>query len=352
MSRVPSAPDPSSGTSTPAAATASGSPESAAAPSPSAPLGPGEAVLAFDVGGTDMKSALVDRHGRVLGLRRTPTPLGDGDPAAAVVAALADLAAQHRAQLPDVHPVTAGVSVPGLVDERAGVGIFASNLGWRDAPIRDLAERALGLPVAFGHDVRAAGDAEHRLGAARGFGDVVVLAIGTGIAGALVLGGRPYAGGGYAGELGHALSDPDGEPCPCGARGCLETIASAGAVARRYTTASGIAVPGAREVLVAAHAGDADAVRVWDDAVRALAEAIARLVATIAPEAVVIGGGLAQAGPALFVPLRERLDALLSFHRRPVLLQARLGDDAGLLGTALAARDLANGDAARRGAPR
>ncbi|WP_448812017.1 ROK family protein [Agromyces bauzanensis] len=307
-----------------------------------APLGPGEAVLAFDVGGTDTKSALIDRHGRVLGLRRTPTPRDDVDPAGAVVASFAELARAHAAEVPDVHPVAAGVSVPGLVDERAGVGIFSSNLGWRDAPIRELAERALGLPVAFGHDVRAAGDAEHRLGAAQGYGDVVVLAIGTGIAGALVLDGRPYAGGGYAGELGHALSDPDGERCTCGARGCLETIASAGAIARRYAAATGVAVPGAREVLAAAEAGDADAIRVWDDALRALAEALARLVATVAPEAVVIGGGLAQAGPALFEPLRARLDALLSFHRRPVLVQARLGDDAGLLGTALAARDLAD----------
>ncbi|WP_235508435.1 ROK family protein [Agromyces sp. Soil535] len=306
-----------------------------------APLGAGPAVLAFDVGGTDTKSALVDRDGRVLGLRRTPTPTGGDDPAGDVVDALAALAREHRAEHPDVRPVAVGVSVPGLVDEAAGVGIFASNLGWREAPIRDLAARALGLPVAFGHDVRAAGDAEHRLGAARGYGDVVVLAVGTGIAGALVLGGHPYAGGGYAGELGHALSDPDGEPCACGARGCLETIASAGAIARRYTAASGIAVPGAREVLAAAQAGDAAARRVWDDAVRALAEALARLVATVAPEAVVIGGGLAQAGPALFEPLAARLDALLSFHRRPALLQARLGDDAGLLGTALAARDVA-----------
>jgi glucokinase len=305
-------------------------------------LGPGEAVLAFDVGGTDTKSALIDRHGRVLGLRRTPTPRDDADPVGAIVASLAELAQAQLDDAPDAHPVAAGVSVPGLVDERAGVGIFASNLGWRDAPIRTPAERALGLPVAFGHDVRAAGDAEHRLGAAQGYGDVVVLAIGTGIAGSLVLGGRTYAGGGYAGELGHALSDPNGEACACGAIGCLETIASAGAIARRYTAASGIAVPGAREVLAAAEAGDADARRVWDDAIRALAEELARLVAIIAPEAVVIGGGLAQAGRALFEPVGERLDALLSFHRRPVLLRARLGDDAGLLGTALAARDLAD----------
>lgn len=307
-----------------------------------APLGPGEAVLAFDVGGTDTKSALIDRHGRVLSLRRTSTPRDAADPAGAVVAALTELARTHVAEVPDVRPVAAGVSVPGLVDELAGVGIFSSNLGWRDAPIRELAEQALRLPLAFGHDVRAAGDAEHRLGAARGFGDVVVLAIGTGIAGALILDGRPYAGGGFAGELGHALSDPEGETCTCGARGCLETIASAGAVARRYTAASGIAVDGAREVLAAALAGDAVARRVWDDAVRALAEALARLVATVAPEAVVLGGGLAQAGPALFDPLGERLDALLSFHRRPALVRARLGDDAGLLGTALAARDLAD----------
>ena len=306
------------------------------------PLGPGEAVLAFDVGGTDTKSAVVDRRGRVLGLRRTPTPRDRDDPAGAVISSLAALARDHLDQFPDVRPAAAGLSVPGLVDERAGLGIFASNLGWRDAPLREIAERELGLPVALGHDARAASDAEYRLGAARAYGDVVVITIGTGIAGGLMLGGRPYTGGGFAGEIGHALSDPEGERCACGSIGCLETISSAGAIARRYSAASGIAVPGALEVLDAAAAGDVDAVRIWDDALRALAEQLARLVAILAPEAVVIGGGLAQAGPALFEPLGERLDALLSFHRRPALVRARLGDDAGLLGTALAARDLAD----------
>ena len=115
----------------------------------STPLGPGEAVLAFDVGGTDTKSAVVDRRGRVLGLRRTPTPRHRDDPAGAVVSSLAALAREQLDQFPDVRPVAAGVSVPGLVDERAGVGIFASNLGWRDAPLREIAERELGLPVAL-----------------------------------------------------------------------------------------------------------------------------------------------------------------------------------------------------------
>ena len=106
----------------------------------------------------------------------------------------------------------------------------------------------------------------------------------------------------------------------------------------------------ALEVLTAAGTGDADAARIWDDALQALAEQLARLAAVLAPEAIVLGGGLAQAGPALFEPLAERLGGLLSFHRRPALLRARLGDDAGLLGSALAARDLA-GTLAGRSAP-
>ncbi|WP_022889826.1 ROK family protein [Agromyces italicus] len=313
-----------------------------------APLGPGAAVLAFDVGGTDTKSAMVDVSGQVLGLRRTPTARDDADPARAIAESFAELARALRDDHPEIEVAAAGVSVPGLVDEVRGLGLFASNLGWRDAPIRDLAERALGLPVAFGHDVRAAGDAEHRLGAARGHDDAVVLAIGTGIASSMLIGGQPYSGGGYAGEFGHSLADPRGERCPCGAIGCLETIASAGAIARRYREASGREAAGARVVLDAAEAGDPLAQRIWGAAIEALAEGIARLVATLAPEAVVIGGGLSQAGPALFEPLGERIDELLSFHRRPVLRRAELGDDAGLLGTALAARDLA---AARTAAP-
>lgn len=317
-----------------------GGPADSASVAP-APLGAGAAVLAFDVGGTDTKSALIDADGRLQGLRRTPTPRDAVAPAEAVVAGIARLAATYRSEFPRIRPAAAAVSVPGIVDESTGRGMFSSNLGWRDAPIRDLAEKALGLPTAFGHDVRAAGDAEHRLGAAQGAEDVVVLAIGTGIAGAIIAGGRPVTARGAAGEFGHSLTDPDGERCACGAVGCLETIASAGAIARRYSARTGRAVPGAREVLRASEAGDPDATAVWEDAVEALARGLAQITAALAPEVVVLGGGLAEAGDALFVPVERRLDGLLSFHRRPRLVKAALGDDAGLLGTALAARDLA-----------
>ncbi|MDF2574055.1 MAG: hypothetical protein K0S05_967 [Agromyces sp.] len=305
---------------------------------PNAPLGPGDAVLAFDVGGTDTKSALIDAEGRVLGLRRTPTPLDGDRTAEAVVGHVAGLAAELRAAHPDVHPVAAGLLVPGIVDARRGVGIFASNLGWRDAPIRDLAESALGMPVAFHHDVTAASWAEHRLGAAQAYADVVVLVIGTGIAGSLILDGRPHLGGGYAGEIGHSPV-AEGPRCACGARGCLETIASAGAIARRYAERSGAEVDGAREVLARAESGDAIAREVWEAAVDALGFAVAQLAATVAPEAIVIGGGLSRAGDALFPPLAARVNERLSFHRRPLLVPAKLGDDAGLLGAALIARE-------------
>ncbi|MGX5697960.1 ROK family protein [Agromyces soli] len=294
-------------------------------------------MLAFDVGGTDIKSALFDGDGRMLGLSRTPTPLDDGDTATAVARRLGELGRELRRRFPDAPPVAAGVLVPGIVDPDRGIGVFASNLRWRDAPIRALAERELGLPVAFDHDVRAASWAEHVLGGARAYDDAVVLVIGTGIAGALIVDGRPHAGGGYAGEIGHSPV-AEGPACACGGRGCLEAIASAGAIARRYAERSGVAPDGARDVLARAGAGDPVAAAVWDEALDALALAIAQLAAVLAPQAVVIGGGLSRAGDELFDALRRRVDARLSFHRRPELVPAELGEDAGLLGAALIAR--------------
>lgn len=309
--------------------------------SPTLPLlGSGPAVLAFDVGGTDTKSALIDASGAVVGLRRTATPAAGANTAVDVVESIAGLASTLVIANPGAELSTAGISVPGLVDEARGIGLFSANLGWRNAPIRDLAEPALGLAVSFGHDVRAAGIAEHRLGAARGFRDVVVIVIGTGIAGTIILNGQPYVGTGFAGEIGHSLVNIDGERCSCGAIGCLETTSSASAIARHYSLATGTVASGARTVMDAARGGDEVAARIWNDAIDALADSLARLTAVLAPEAIVIGGGLSRAGADLFTPLQSKLESRLSFHQRPQLLEAQLGDDAGLLGTAIRAREM------------
>jgi glucokinase len=306
-------------------------------------------LLAVDVGGTEIKAALLsaasDRPTEQAGLtvlaraRRT-TPRGaDGKATAdAVVGAVAELTAEFGAE----HPIAAvGVVVPGVVHD--GVGVYSANLGWQDFPFRDELTGATGRPVAFGHDTGAAGLAEFRLGAARGVRNAVVMPIGTGIAGAIIMDGELRTGGGYAGEIGH-VDVCHGLPCGCGLTGCMEAMASSAAIARRYAEKTGRAVPGAAEVLHAVTDGDAVAVEVWDDAVDALAKGIRVLATLLGPEVVVLGGGLAMAGDLLAKPVAERLAGLLSFQRRPELRLAELGDEAGCLGAGILALDLTEGE--------
>lgn len=302
-------------------------------------LGDGAAVLAFDVGGTDTKAGLVDTHGVIREIVRVPTPYSTDGSGDAVIAQLVVLAAGFAERHPDVVPEAAGLIVPGLVDDEAGIGRYAENLGWRDVPFRDSASAALGIPVAFTHDVRAAGTAEYRLGAAGNYGNALIVVIGTGIASAIFIDGQPYSASGYAGEIGHSVVDPGGVLCACGGHGCLEAVGSAGAITRLYNRQAAVPVPGAKEVLARAQAGDPIALSVWDTATDALGLALAQSVALLAPEAIVLGGGLAQAGDALFAPVEKRMNSLLTFHRRPVLLPATVGENAGLVGAAIGARE-------------
>lgn len=304
--------------------------------------------LLFDVGGTDIKSALSDDAGNLSNIRRVPTLRGTPNPADALVEQLHGLGTEMLAgsgRAP-VKPGAVGLLVCGIVDENRGLGVFSANLGWRNAPLRDMIASAFGLPVGFGHDVSMAGAAELRFGAGTELGakvnNAVMLVIGTGIAAALFVDGRTVSAGGYAGELGHAAV-PGGFDCPCGAQGCLETIGSAGAIAKRYSQATGTPVRGAREVLEAMYQGDGIATRIWEEAIEAIAFSIAQLCASVAPETVIIGGGLAQAGEALLEPLRRSVRSKLSYHREPLIVPARLGEDAGLRGAFLKAKE-ARGD--------
>ena len=304
-------------------------------------MGAGAPVLAFDVGGTDIKSALFDADGVALGLRRTPTPVADGDRTEVLIERLGVLAAELTADHPDVVPQAAGLVVPGIVDEAKGVAVWSSNVGFRDVPMRALLAERLGMPAALGHDVRAGGMAEARLGAGRGEPHVLFLAIGTGIAAAHVVDGRAFAGAhGAAGEVGHVIVRPGGPPCLCGSRGCLEAVASASAVGRRYAELSGIADAAAFDVAARAAAGEPLATAVWTEAVEALADGLLTAQALYDAGIVVLGGGLAEAGEALLVPLRTALDQRITFHRIPRLVRAQLGDTAGCLGAALLALDL------------
>lgn len=305
-------------------------------------IGPGPPVLAIDVGGTDVRAGLFDGSGTLVHGITQPTARGSDGTASTLIAQIQQITRQFTQQQPGIAAKAVGLSVPGIVNEGAGVGVFSSNLGWRDAPIKHLAEDALGMPVAFGHDVRSACLAEYELGAAQGAQDAVILTVGTGIAGGIITGGRLAVADGYAGEIGHLTLDPSGPPCPCGARGCVERIASASAIRRRYQERTNREVSGSRQVRELAGSGDRDALAVWNEAVDALALTLAQITAILGPEVVVIGGGLSCAGDALFVPLRSRLKELLSFHRMPRVVPAALRSDAGLLGTGLRARAYVN----------
>ena len=294
--------------------------------------------MALDAGGTTIKGALVDRDGTVVSRLRRPTPGRGNGPDEVLTAILAAVDELSAAALPSAGVRGVGLVVPGIVDERRGMAVHSENVGWRDVPIRSLVEQATRLPVGFGHDVRAGTLAEWRLGAGRGLEDLVFVPIGTGVSAGLIVHGRLITGGGYAGEIGH-VDVGHGEPCTCGGRGCVEAVASAAAITRRYAAVSGQAVAGAREVAERMVAGDPTARRIWDDALAALGLALAWTSVVLAPQAILLGGGLARSGNLLFEPLGQALGRHLGMVRKPQLVPATLQDDAGFLGAALLAWD-------------
>ena len=294
-------------------------------------------VIGVDVGGTTVKAAVFDSDGLeyVRSDRPTPRHLGPD----AVITTTIDTIVELRAQIPDAARVRAvGLVVPGLVDAEQGIAVYAANIGWRQLPLRQIVAEAVGLPVILDHDVRAAGLAELELGAGRRLQEVLFVALGTGVAAAVITGGQVSAGAtGRAGELGHLPVFPEGEWCACGQRGCTETYASATALSRRYAAASGIADVPAKDVMSRAAAGDPVAERVFRDAITALGRALVNYVLLMDPELILIGGGMAASGAALLHPLTREVQAGLAWRPVPAISNGRFAGDAGRRGAGLLA---------------
>ncbi|WP_435231154.1 ROK family protein [Streptomyces althioticus] len=300
-------------------------------------------VAALDIGGTKIAGALVDREGRILARAQRPTPAQeDGDTVmAAVGAVIGDLAASplwERAS-------AVGIGSAGPVDASAGTVSPVNVPGWRDYPlVAQVRDAVGGLPVELIGDGVAITAAEHWQGAARGHDNALCMVVSTGVGGGLVLGGRLHPGPtGNAGHIGHISVDLDGDPCPCGARGCVERIASGPHIARRALENGWRPGPdgdaSAAAVAAAARAGDPVAVASFERAARALAAGIAATATLVEIDIAVIGGGVGKAGEVLFAPLRKALTefATLSFVRRLTVVPAQTGTDAGLVGAAAAA---------------
>ncbi|MEV8015811.1 ROK family protein [Streptomyces sp. NPDC086554] len=300
-------------------------------------------VVALDIGGTKIAGALVDEHGRILLRAQRPTPAReDGD---TVMRAVEEVVAELRISPLWGRARAVGIGSAGPVDASAGTVSPVNVPGWRGYPLVERVRAATaGLPVELVGDGVAMTAAEHWQGAARGHDNALCMVVSTGVGGGLILGGALHPGPtGNAGHIGHISVDLDGDPCPCGGRGCVERIASGPNIARRALDGGWLPGPdgdtSAAAVAVAARAGDPVALASFAHAARALAAGIAATATLVEIDIAVIGGGVAQAGDVLFTPLRRALRdyATLSFVRELTVAPALMSTDAGLVGAAAAA---------------
>ncbi|MGX1952134.1 ROK family protein [Streptomyces sp. CB02115] len=300
-------------------------------------------VAALDIGGTKIAGALVDGDGSLSVRAQRPTPAREG--AEAVMGAVDEVLGELMASPLWGRAGSVGIGSAGPVDAAAGTVSPVNVPGWRDFPLVERVHKTVGgLSVALVGDGVAMTAAEHWLGAARGYDNALCLVVSTGVGGGLVLGGTLRPGpSGNAGHIGHISVDLDGDPCPCGARGCVEGIASGPNIARRALENGWRPGPDgdatAAAVAVAARAGDPVAVASYERAAQALAAGIAATATLADLDIAVVGGGVAGAGDVLFVPLRRSLRdyATLSYLRRLTVAPAVMGTDAGLVGAAAAA---------------
>jgi len=303
----------------------------------------GQHLIGIDLGGTNIKAALMDLRGNIIAKKEIPTQADEGPEA--VINRMAELARGFLAGLPQGGAVLGvGVGIPGVLNYETGKVIFAPNIHWRAIEVKPLLEGKLGLPVYLDNDANAAALGEKWCGAARGGRNVIVITIGTGIGGGVIINGRIFRGsGGSAGEIGHTVVLPDGPPCNCGKKGCLETMTAAPAIVRmaREAVAAGKSpqlakLPDieAKDVFAIAEDGDEAALGVIRTVAYYLGMSIANVVNLLNPELVVIGGGVARAGEILFHPLRRRVrECALEVPAETVqVIPAQLGNDAGSIG--------------------
>ncbi|GAA1605317.1 ROK family protein [Kribbella karoonensis] len=292
-----------------------------------------DSVLGIDIGGTKMAAALVSADGTILTGDRIPTPSGGADQ---VFAALGELIDRVRG---DAVPLAVGVGSAGPLDQQHGHVSPVNIPGWRNFPLVDRVRAVTGdVPVTLGMDGHCFALGEYWNGAGRDAKTLLGIVVSTGVGGGLVVDGKPLIGqSGNAAHVGHVVVDQDGESCACGSFGCVEAYASgprmvARAQRRGWRTGEDVDA----EVLAAdAAAGDELALGAFDDGAQALAAGIVATAVTVDLTTVVIGGGVAKAGPVLFDPVQAWVKRLaqLPFVTDLTVVPAQL-DNAGLLGAA------------------
>ncbi|WP_288801833.1 ROK family protein [Corynebacterium dentalis] len=311
-------------------------------------------TIGIDIGGTNLRAAVVDENGQVLDVEQLPTPPSSEALEMAVVAVVDKLRARHEGV------AAVGLAVAGFVDENQQMVRFAPHLPWRETPVKRVMSRALELPVILEHDANSAAWGEHEFGAARDAKNWVLLALGTGIGGAIMMNGEIYRGAfGVAPEFGHLTVVPNGRSCPCGKRGCLERYCSGSAlpltaqdlIARGQFPHSRLAQDfgkcpeeiSGRAVVRMAREGDELAQAVIKDMGTWLGRGLAMIQDVLDPELIVVAGGVAVDADLLLDYAQDVMGkTIVGAGSRPVarVAVAELGSQAGMIGVAKLARTL------------
>ena len=305
--------------------------------------------IGIDLGGTNIAVGVVDDRHNIIAEASVPT--GAFRPAEEMVADMCRAVelALDKAGLIAADCASIGIGSPGTCDSEAGVVVRAYNLGWFNVPVCRMLHERFGIPVRLSNDANCAALAETVAGAAVGRRDMILITLGTGVGGGIIIDGKIYAGMRSMGaELGHTLLVLEGEHCTCGRDGCWEAYASATALIRQTREAAVqnpqsllAQVPAeqinGRTVFDAADRGDAAAQRVIDRYCEYIAAGMTDIVNALAPEMILLGGGVSRQGERLLAPIREYI-ATHCFGQRegaiPVVAAAQLGNDAGIIGAA------------------
>lgn len=308
-----------------------------------------EKTIAVDLGGTNLRCAVVDRHGKVSAQQQALTESERG--VDVVIEHIAEII-QAVATAANIGPdVPVGVAAPGPLDPRAGIVHFSPNLvGWTNVPLRDRLQELTGRLVRLGNDANAAALGEYYFGAAKDVENLVYVSLGTGFGGGVISNGMLIDGiHGLGGELGHTCVSMDGPRCTCGAAGCVEAFCSGWAIARDgqalvraghgdaiLAAAANPEEIDAQAVSDAAEAGDRAAGLIIERAGQALGVALASFSNMFNPEMIVIGGGLARIGEPLLAPARDwfRAQTLPAIARNVEILGSGLGSRTGICGAA------------------
>jgi len=307
-----------------------------------------KSVIGLDLGGTNIKAVLLETTSlRILDQRTIPTRASEGASRVVENMALAAEALIESAGRSGAKVMALGVGAAGLVDR--GVVRNSPNLpGWQGAvPLKRLLEKRLSkhrLQITIENDANAFVVAEQRLGAAKGLDNVIGLTLGTGVGGGIIIDGRLYRGArGGAGEIGHMVIKHDGPKCKCGNQGCLESLIGAQAIINRYNDLrfrSHLKIEkyiDVEELAKRAKKGDPHAQQAFTETAIILGAGLSNLINIFNPQAVIIGGGVAQAGNLILKPaIEEMKKRAMPYNRKNVtILRAKLGPLSGAIGSAI-----------------